>query len=38
MNNKNTKVIKEFGEEWIKFNYSKIDLKKLKQNFDELKI
>lgn len=35
MNNKNTKVIKEFGEEWIKFNYSKIDLKKLKQNFDE---
>lgn len=35
MNNKNTKVIQEFGDEWIKYNYSNIDTKKLKENFDE---
>ena len=35
MSNKNNKVIQEFGEEWTEFDYSKIDKKKLKQNFDE---
>ncbi len=35
MNNKNNKVIEEFGDEWSKFNYSKINTFKLKKNFDE---
>ena len=35
MNNKNPKVIEEFGDEWTEFNYSKIDTKILKQNFEE---
>jgi 2-polyprenyl-3-methyl-5-hydroxy-6-metoxy-1,4-benzoquinol methylase len=35
MENKNNKVIQEFGDEWTIFNYSKIDKKKLKQNFNE---
>jgi hypothetical protein len=35
MSNKNDKVIEEFGEEWTKFNYSSIDTKKLRENFDQ---
>ncbi len=35
MNNKNNKVIEEFGDEWNEYNYSKLDIKKLKKNFDE---
>jgi len=35
MSNKNIKVIEEFGDEWTKFTYSKIDTKKLKKNFNE---
>ena len=30
MSNKDEKVIKEFGEEWTKFDYSSIDTEKLK--------
>ena len=29
MNNKDEKVIEEFGEEWTKFDYSSIDIDKL---------
>ncbi len=37
MTNKDIKVIEEFGDEWIKFDYSSssIDTKKLKENFDQ---
>ena len=35
MNNKDTKVIKDFGDEWTEYNYSNIDIIKLKKNFDE---
>ena len=35
MRNENTKIIEEFGDEWTKFTYSKIDTKKLKKNFNE---
>ena len=35
MSNKDEKVIKEFGDEWTKFDYSSIDTKKLNENFDQ---
>ena len=35
MSNKDEKVIEEFGEEWTKFDYSSINVKKLKENFDQ---
>ena len=35
MRNKDEKVIKDFGEEWTKFDYSSIDTLKLKENFDQ---
>jgi SAM-dependent methyltransferase len=35
MSNKDEKVIKDFGEEWTKFDYSSIDTLKLKENFDQ---
>ena len=37
MSNKDKKVIKEFGEEWVKFDYSSsnINTQKLKENFDQ---
>ena len=34
MSNKHEKVIKEFGEEQKKFNYSILDTEKLNENFD----
>ena len=33
MTNKDEKVIKEFGDEWTKFNYETLDEKKLEENF-----
>lgn len=33
MNNKDEKVIEEFGEEWTKFNYSSVDAEKLNEEF-----
>ena len=35
MNNRDERVIKDFGEEWTKFDYSSIDTEKLKKNFDQ---
>ncbi len=35
MTNKNDKVIEEFGEEWIKFDYGNIDKDSLKKNFKQ---
>jgi len=35
MSNKNSKVIEEFGDEWTEFNYSSVDIRKLKENFEE---
>jgi len=35
MNNKDEKVIEEFGEEWTKFDYSSMDIDKLNENFDQ---
>jgi len=35
MNNKDDKVIEEFGDEWTDFNYSEIDTEKLKENFEQ---
>ena len=35
MSNQDPKVIKEFGDEWTKFNYSDVELEKLKENFDQ---
>ena len=33
MTNKDEKVIKEFGDEWTKFDYETLDEKKLEENF-----
>ena len=35
MNNKDEKVIQEFGEEWTKFNYFNVDRQKIKESFDQ---
>ena len=35
MSNIDKKVIEEFGEEWTKFDYSHIDVKKLNENFNQ---
>ena len=35
MKNRDYKVIEEFGEEWIKFDYSNIDKAKLEENFQQ---
>ncbi len=35
MSNICKKVIEEFGEEWTKFDYSHIDVKKLNENFNQ---
>ena len=35
MINKDEKVIREFGEEWTKFDYSSIDTEKLNQEFEQ---
>jgi len=35
MNNRDERVIKDFGEEWTKFDYSSIDTEKLKETFDQ---
>ena len=35
MTNKNDKVIEEFGEEWIKFDYGNIDKDSLRKNFKQ---
>ena len=35
MSNIDKKVIEEFGEEWTKFDYSRIDVKKLNENFNQ---
>ena len=35
MSNKDETVIREFGEEWTKFNYSSIDTEKLSEEFEQ---
>ena len=35
MNNKDERVIEEFGDEWKKFNYSNLNNSKLKENFEQ---
>jgi 2-polyprenyl-3-methyl-5-hydroxy-6-metoxy-1,4-benzoquinol methylase len=35
MSNKDEKVIREFGEEWTKFDYSSIDNEKLNEEFEQ---
>ena len=35
MSNKDEKVIEEFGDEWLKFDYSSINTKKLNENFNQ---
>ena len=35
MSNKDEKVIREFGEEWTKFDYSSIDTEKLNEEFEQ---
>ena len=35
MSNHDEKVIEEFGDEWIKFNYENMDKQKLKENFNQ---
>ena len=35
MSNKDEKVIKEFGDEWTKFDYSSTDTEKLNENFNQ---
>lgn len=38
MSNKDEKVIEEFGDEWLKFDYSSINSKKLNENFNHQKM
>lgn len=35
MSNHDERVIEEFGDEWIKFNYENMDKQKLKENFNQ---
>lgn len=35
MSNKDSKVIEEFGDEWVKFSYDQFDQEKLKENFEQ---